>query len=406
MTIKFIKHPGAITIAPDFSGVSIDRVPAGYYRIAISKTMGWHLIPVEPLNTPPKVYGSLLKHVPRIKQVFAERAGVPTTLMLEGLKGSGKSLMMKTIAKEFVEEEDGIVLLCNAPYSGDDFFEFLQSISQKKIVLMDEFDKVYNKEDVRNQILTLLDGLYASHTLFILTMNASSHTSEFEFFHNRPGRVFFNIKFKGVDYDAIQAYLEDCLDDQSKLAEVMQFVKRFTDFNMDMLGTLVREINALPGVDLEEIATYLNVKPDLTLEDVVFDIKVERNGLDVTKILRANSISDRHIRNFLQHIGERDNDSLNFMSTDIDYVNTQTGVRWKKGDSEDHRENSNIVVHNKKETVVDEFDEYIYSDSIERTQNPKTGEIILTGKSMHGDVESTYKVTLVPEMRKHYSYTF
>lgn len=55
--------------------------------------------------------------------------------MLEGLKGSGKSLMMKTIAKEFVEEEDGIVLLCNAPYADDDFFEFLQNISQKKIIL-------------------------------------------------------------------------------------------------------------------------------------------------------------------------------------------------------------------------------------------------------------------------------
>lgn len=406
MTTKFIKHPGAITIAPDFSGVSIDRVPAGYYRVACSQQMGWHLVPVEPLNTPPKVYGSLLKHVPRIKEVFAERVDVPTTVMLEGLKGSGKSLMMKTIAKQFVEEEDGIVLLCNAPYAGDGYFEFLQSISQKKIVLMDEFDKVYNDKDVRNQILTLLDGLYASHTLFILTMNASSHTAAFEFFHNRPGRVFFNIKFKGVDYDAIQAYLEDCLDNQDKLPDVMQFVKRFTDFNMDMLGTLVREVNALPGVDLEEIATYLNVKPDLTLDDVVFDIKVERNGLDVTKILRANSISDRYIRNFLKHIGERDNASLNFMSADIDYVNTETGVRWKKGDSEDHRENGNIVVHNKKETVVDDFDEYIYSDSVERTQNPKTGEIILTGKSMHGDVESTYKVTLMPEMRKRYSYAF
>lgn len=404
MTTKFIKHPGAITIAPDFSGIAIDRVPSGYYRVAVSQQMGWHLIPVEPLNTPPKVYGSLLKHVPRIKQVFAERVGVPTTLMLEGLKGSGKSLMMKTIAKEFVEEEDGIVLLCNAPYAGDDFFEFLQSISQKKIVLMDEFDKVYNQKEDRNKILTLLDGLYASHTMFILTMNASSHSSAFEFFHNRPGRVFFNIKFKGVDYDAIQAYLEDCLDNQERLPEVMQFVKRFTEFNMDMLGTLVREINALPGAELEEIATYLNVKPDLSLDDVSFDIKVERNGLDVTKILRISAISDRYIRNFLKTIGTNDVAHLNFMSADLDYINSETGVRWKRGDSEDLRENSNIIVHNKKEIVVDEFDEYLYTDSIERTQNPKTGEIILTGKTTHSVEENEYKVTLLPVMRKQYSY--
>lgn len=406
MTTKFIKHPGAITIAPDYSGVSIDRVPAGYYRVAVSQHMGWHLVPVEPLSTPPKVYGSLLKHVPRIKEVFAERVGVPTTLMLEGLKGSGKSLMMKTIAKEFVEEEDGIVLLCNAPYAGDDFFEFLQSIGQKKIVLMDEFDKVYNEKDLRNKILTLLDGLYASHTLFILTMNASSHSNAFEFFHNRPGRVFFNIKFTGVDYEAIQAYLEDCLDDQEKLPEVMQFVKRFTEFNMDMLGTLVREINALPGAELEEISTYLNVKPDLSLDDVSFDIKVERNGVDVTKIIRPSPISDRYIRNFLQTIGTRELANLNFMSADLDYVNTETGVRWKKGDPEELRENSNIVVHNKKEIVVDEFDEYVYTDAVERTQDPKTGEIIITGNATHSAEVSEYKITLLPVMRKRYNYVF
>lgn len=406
MTTKFIKHPGAITIAPDFSGVSIDRVPAGYYRVACSQTMGWHLVPVEPLNTPPKVYGSLLKHVPRIKEVFAERVGVPTTVMLEGLKGSGKSLMMKTIAKQFVEEEDGIVLLCNAPYAGDGFFEFLQSISQKKIVLMDEFDKVYNEKDVRNQILTLLDGLYASHTLFILTMNASSHSSGFEFFHNRPGRVFFNIKFKGVDYDAIQAYLEDCLDNQEILPEVMQFVKRFTEFNMDMLGTLVREINALPGVGLDEIATYLNVKPDLTLDDITFGVKVTRNGVDVSKMVRENYLSDSNLRGFLQRIGTRQSDTLNIQSLDRDYINKDTGKRWSYNDGEDLRKLGNLGLKGKELVEVEQFDCYIDTSSVERTQDPKTGEITLKGKCIHSADNNEFVVTLTPEIRKRYTYAF
>lgn len=170
---QYFKQPGVITIAPDFSGIALDRVPAGYYRIALSQEIGFYLAAVEPLQVAEKIYGNLLEHLPRIEAAFAEQTDKPLSVMLEGLKGSGKSLLMKTLAKRFVENEDGIVLMCNAPFTGDAYFEFLQKITQKKIVLMDEFDKVYKEKDDRNNILTLLDGNFSSHTMFVLTMNAT-----------------------------------------------------------------------------------------------------------------------------------------------------------------------------------------------------------------------------------------
>lgn len=36
---QYLQAPGMITIAPDFSGIALDNVPAGYYRIADRKSV-------------------------------------------------------------------------------------------------------------------------------------------------------------------------------------------------------------------------------------------------------------------------------------------------------------------------------------------------------------------------------
>ena len=411
---QFIKQPGAVTIAPDFSGIALDRVPAGYYRIGCSQTLGWHLVPIEPLQLADKIYGSLLQHVPRIEQVWEERKGVPTTVLLEGLKGSGKSLLMKSLAKRFVEQHDGIVLLCNSAFTGDGFFEFLQQINQKKIVLMDEFDKVYCEECDRNNILTLLDGTMASHTLFILTMNASSSSNKYEFFHNRPGRVFFNIKFDGVDYEAIQAYLEDCLDDKSCIGEVMTFVKRFTQFNMDMLGTLVREINAVPDKTLDKIAEYLNTKPDLTMDDIYFNYRVIRNDLDITKVVAG--VSSAAFKELIKGIQNPSHGvHINVMGSRNVMWNVTENREWDAvKDSRGQyqvKHGAFIRLPEKKEQIfLEYFDEYVNSHNCVMTQDSATGVITITGYDADPEDrdENTSKFVFVlePEILKRYTVAF
>ena len=404
---QFFQQPGMITIAPDFSGVALDRVPSGYYRIAFHKDTGFYLAAVDPLQVADKIYGNLLKHLPRIEAAFAASTDKPLSVMLEGLKGSGKSLLMKTLAKRFVENEEGIVLMCNSPFTGDAYFEFLQKISQKKIVLMDEFDKVYKEKDDRNNILTLLDGNFASHTLFLLTMNQDISSGQFEFFHNRPGRVMINIKFKGVPEEAIREYAIDHLNDQTKLAELMTFVKRFTDFNMDMLSKLVNEINYATDLTLEEIAEYLNVKPDLSIDDVFFKATFVRNGVDVTKHIHGND-SDYDLKNMLKalvspHEGDY---HMNLMLRGSSYLDQDTGAEW---DHNKHPDRKNIVsgqfVHigKGKREFIRAFDEYVYSDDVTKTQDTATGEITLKAQS---DENTSWVITMIPQVIKHHKWAF
>lgn len=406
---QYFKQPGIITIAPDFSGIALDSVPAGYYRIGFNPDAGqFYLAEVDSLQVAEKVYGNLLEHLPRIEAAFNEITDKPMSVMLEGLKGSGKSLLMKTLAKRFVENEDGIVLMCNSPFTGDAYFEFLQKISQKKIVLMDEFDKVYNDKDARNNILTLLDGNFASHTMFILTMNAGLASGNFEFFHNRPGRVMFNIKFRGVPIEAIQAYAEDHLLDKSKVADVVTFVKRFTDFNMDMLSKLINEINYCPNLSLEQISEYLNVKPDLSLDDVFFNARILREGLDVTKHIHGSN-SDRHYKHFLKALASPNNGTteLNLMLT-----STVTWIPELKREYDqiadagtDLATERGAIIHAGRgnKVFVKSFDEYLYTTDTVRVQDPKTGVITLTCKSEQGN---SWIVELTPEVMKRYNYAF
>ena len=404
---QYFQQPGVITIAPDFSGVALDRVPAGYYRIGFNPDAGFYLAEVEALQVAPKIYGGLLEHLPRIEAAFAESTDKPISVMLAGLKGSGKSLLMKSLANRFVEQEDGIVLMCNSAFTGDDYFEFLQKITQKKIVLMDEFDKVYKDPNDRNNILTLLDGNFASHTMFILTMNADLGSGNFEFFHNRPGRIMFSIKFKGVSAEAIKAYAEDHLNDQSKVMEVVAFVKRFTDFNMDMLSKLVNEINYCPTSSLEEITEYLNVKPDLSLDDVYFKARYKRNGVDVTKHIHGCT-SDRDIKDMLRAIGDPSADShMNLM--------LNTTITWNEDanreyDREADKDSGAHVIHGViaqvargKKEFIKRFDEYLYASAMARTQDPTTGFITLTTKLDNG---SEWEIELEPQVAKRYTYAF
>lgn len=369
----YLKSPvGDITIAPDFKGAELERVPAGYWRVEVDPFGKYYLSPVKPFEVPEKIYGSLLKHVPRIKQVFDEKVH-GMTVMLEGLKGSGKSLLMKYISKDFVDNHEGIVII-NEGYSGPDFFTFIQNIQQQKIVITDEFDKKYKDTEKRNSLLSLLDGTYPSHTMYILTMNASSRHESFEFFHNRPGRVFFNLKFNAVDIEAIEAYFKDTLDDQSKLLDVMAFIKRFRAFNMDMLGTLSAEINACPELSLDDIAEYLNIKPDVQLSDMYLTAEVTINGYNAVDALTSQYLSNENLQHFLKSLQQGRECVLNICTSSRTYLDDQNKITYIASDSVNR---TNVLKNGKQSAYIGYFDVYLNTKEAAITRNEE-GNFIIT----------------------------
>lgn len=281
---QYLRQNDTYHIAPDVSGVALDELPAGFYRLCYNDQLNMYWLEIaNPLKLIPKAYGNAYQHKDRIMETFNERTEIPTTVLLEGYKGTGKTLLAKKLCVDFVEN-GGICILQSEPYTGEGYKSFLQKISQQKIVFIDEFDKVYIKEQQVNDMLTLLDGMYPMHTLFVMTMNADSRGSRYEYFHNRPGRVYYSLKFGSISETTIREYAADTLKNPERVEEMLEYIGRFSMFNMDMLTILVNEINKSEGSGLtvRAMGEFLNIKPTISYDEVRLEYKVTYKGYDVT----------------------------------------------------------------------------------------------------------------------------
>jgi hypothetical protein len=195
--------------------------------------------------------------------------------MLTGEKGSGKSLLAKTISIEAAKQ--GIpTLIINAPWHGDKFNKFIQDIEQPCIVLFDEFEKVYDSDE-QESMLTLLDGVFPSKKLFILTCNDKWRVDQH--MRNRPGRIFYMIDFKGLTQEFIMEYCEDNLENKLHIPKICNITSLFGQFNFDMLKALIEEMNRYDETP-EEALSMLNVKPEFD-EGNKFTMSLKIDGVNI-----------------------------------------------------------------------------------------------------------------------------
>jgi SpoVK/Ycf46/Vps4 family AAA+-type ATPase len=178
-----------------------EKLPPGNYVVKQDPFENLYLEHTEDFEIPAKLYGDTTRNADRIINSFWQR-GKSTGVMLVGEKGSGKTLLSKHICVELAKQDVPTIVI-NSPWHGDKFNTLIQTIEQPAIIMFDEFEKVYDPEE-QESLLTLLDGVYASKKLFMLTSNdkwkVDSHM------RNRPGRIFYMIDFKGLDAEFIREY--------------------------------------------------------------------------------------------------------------------------------------------------------------------------------------------------------
>ncbi len=257
----------------DESNVDIrTELPAGNYIIKVDQQGNMFFETVDGFTFNTKRYGSNPRHTRRILDTFIKRNN-STGVMLAGEKGSGKSLLAKTISMEAVKE--GIpTIIINAPWCGEAFNALIQSIDQPAVILFDEFEKVYDS-DQQEQILTLLDGVFPTKKLFVFTCNDKWRVDKH--MRNRPGRIFYMLDFKGLEAGFIEEYCFDNLLNKTYIPAVCQLAALFSEFNFDMLKALIEEMNRYdetPTAALE----MLNVRPEFDDGQPTYTVVMTRDG--------------------------------------------------------------------------------------------------------------------------------
>ena len=231
------------------------KLPPGNYIAQFHPQKGFYLIETDSFPIPSKIYGDVEKVAARILSTYWERSS-STGVLLAGEKGSGKTLLAKYLSVKGIKVGIPTVTV-NTPLAGDGFNKFLQDINQPCIVLFDEFEKTYDK-NTQPMILTLLDGVYPSKKLFLLTVNDKWRVDEH--MRNRPGRLYYMLDYAGLDLNFIREYAQVNLVDKTQVDAIMHVVTFFERFNFDMLKALIEEMNRYNEPPKESLK-YLNVSP-------------------------------------------------------------------------------------------------------------------------------------------------
>lgn len=254
----FLKSGTAFKVTTKDSMDLHEQLPAGNYIVKADPFGNLYLEQIESFTNPVKLYGDTLKNTERIINTFLDRS-VSTGIMLNGEKGSGKTLLAKNIAIELAKQDIPTIVI-NSPFHGDTFNKLLQDIEQPCMVLFDEFEKVYDR-DQQEEILTLLDGVFGSKKLYALTCNDKWRVDIH--MRNRPGRIYYMIDFKGLGAEFITEYCRDNLKVElhNHIEKICSIASLFAEFNFDMLKAVVEEMNRY-GETPQEVLRVLNAKPE------------------------------------------------------------------------------------------------------------------------------------------------
>lgn len=236
--------------------VVLDNLPAQTYKVGCGQFTGFFLEKQHDLEIKEdKIYGV---HEAKANKVL-DRFGKSCKnlgVILSGDKGIGKSLFARLLSQKAIQNGIPVILVDNYIPGIDDF---LNSIKNEVLVLLDEFDKTFAKtrdEDPQSKMLSLFDGTSAGKKLFVITCN--NYRDLNEYLINRPGRFHFHFRFEYPTADEVKDYLKDKLDEEyySEINKVASFSRK-VKLNYDCLSAIALELNE--GESFEEAIKDLNI---------------------------------------------------------------------------------------------------------------------------------------------------
>ena len=289
----------------DMEGHTIEEIPLGNWLVLYDKMKDqFYLERTNDFKLPEKIYGECTELATRYLNSYNTWDG-NLGVLLEGMKGTGKSLLAKEIC---VRSKKPVIIIQHA-YGGSKFLNFLSKIKQNVVIFLDEFEKVYADYEQQNMLLSILDGTFNSKFLFLLTINNEADRMN-DYMMNRPSRIHYHQHYEGMSMDMIREICVDLLDDKENVESALAVCTYIGDISMDIIISLIKEINLYPKESPMEVLKYMNLEPSSS----GFSVKIIRDGKILKKDCPTNSNPITNNKIYLEWWGE----NIDTMENDVE----------------------------------------------------------------------------------------
>ena len=260
MDKKFLKVGKNVSFKFNTDGLECNLTPGMVYNIKVdSYTRVVSLEETTPFVMPSKVYCTSRdkRFIDKVLNSYKLSENGFTGVMLSGLKGSGKTIMAKSIANE-----------SNLPIINIDksvrpwaLKVLVELLGDPNICFMfDELDKLLEDYD-DSALLQILDGADTKGQHMILfTCNNEAYISEYLI--DRCSRIRYWRKFGEISPSLIMEMLNDKLNDKKEVESLTDFIKdNFEICSFDNIASFINEVNNYPTATFEELFEDMNLTP-------------------------------------------------------------------------------------------------------------------------------------------------
>lgn len=230
-----------------------DTLPVGIYNINLIPFEGWVLEPyAEKFEFGYKIYDLQEDFIQHVCKTYSKTTG-NLGVLLNGLKGTGKTVTAKELANRL---NLPVIIIKSFGDNNQSLIEYLSSINCDCIFFFDEFEKNFREGD--STILQIMDGVYNSkyRKVFLLTTNVLTVNDNLI---GRPSRIRYVQTFGNLELKTVREYLMDTLDNQEYIEEVISYVDSLTISTIDILRTIVEEINCHGIEGFRKAKEFFNV---------------------------------------------------------------------------------------------------------------------------------------------------
>lgn len=256
---KFLKNGNMLRVAEIDN--TFETLPMGVYNLGLDQK-GFFLTRINDFKLPEKIYGDT-SVVDRWLTTYNDKKR-NVGVLLSGLKGGGKTITAKLLA---IKSKKPVICI-NEPYSGSDFADFITDpILGDCVIFIDEFEKTYPGQEIEYEerrefqgnasLLSLLDGPYETHHLFVFTVNQFKINTNLI---NRPSRILYAKKYEGLSEEEILEIANDKLIHKQFLEDLLKTSKRIFQLSYDILISIIDEVNRFKE-PASKCIEYMNLTP-------------------------------------------------------------------------------------------------------------------------------------------------